>query len=154
MIVAVAEFRQDRLCVQDTLVDNTGYGGNFLDANRDLMFNYFYDNGLIPDLLSKIHLYRKIGKDVTCLIKELSSYNALIELFVFILEDQVCFGLDGFDELLEEYKFCCIREYLKCQYGTGNVVDELVDMLRIRFGATGIGFMTISDPMCTPFKIN
>lgn len=149
----IAKFRENRLCVQDTLIDNTGYGGNFLDANRDLIFNFFYDNELIPDLIEKIHLYRRIGRDVTCLVRELTSYNSLIELFVFILEDQTCFGFEKFDEIVEEFKFDCIREFLKCNYGTGHVIDELIDLLKIRFGGNGIDFMTIDGPICTPFEI-
>jgi hypothetical protein len=152
-IVVAVEFRQDRLCVQDLLIDNTGYGGTFLDANRTLIFNYFYDSELIPTLIKTIHTYRRIGKSVDCLVQELATYNALIELFVFILEDATCFGLEKFDEISEEFKFECIREHLKCEYGTGNVIDDLIDILRIRFGGDGIDFMTIEGEICTTFEI-
>jgi hypothetical protein len=151
--VVVANFRKDRLCVQDLLIDNTGYGGTFLDANRELIFNFFYDSGIIPNLVKKIDTYRKIGKDPMCFIYELNTYNALIELSVLILEDQVCFDIEGFDELAEEYKFDCIREHLKCEFGTGHILDDLIDLLRLRFGADGIGFMTVDGENCTPFEI-
>lgn len=149
----VVKFRQDRLCVQDLLIDNTGYGGNFLDANRDLIFNYFYDTGFIPNLLGLITTYRKIGKDPICHIQELATYNAIIELFIVILEEQTCFGIEKFDDIVEEFKFDCIRENLKCQYGTGHIIDDLIDILKIRFGGDGIDFMTIDGPLCTPFEI-
>ena len=151
--MAVAEFRQDRLCVQDLLIDNTGYSGSFLDANRVLIFNYFYDNGLIPNLLGLIHTYRKIGKDPECHIHELLTYNAIIELFVLMVENVECFDETIFNDVVEEYKLECIREHLKCSYGTGHVIDDLIDLLRIRFGGDGIDYMTVDGPLCQPFKI-
>jgi hypothetical protein len=42
---------------------------------------------------------------------------------------------------------------LKCEYGTGNVIDDLIDILRIRFGGDGIDFMTIEGEICTTFEI-
>jgi hypothetical protein len=151
--VVAVEFRQDRLCTQDLLIDNSGYAGSFLDANRTLIFNFLYDEGYIPDLTLKIKRYRRIGKDPKCLILELATYNAIIELFVCILEDQTCFGIENFDDIVEEFKLECIREHLKCEYGTGEIIDNLIELLRIRFGGDGIGFMTIDGPDCTPFEI-
>ena len=141
------------MCVRDLVVDNTGYVGTFIDANRGLVYDYFIDTGLIPDLIAKIKTHTTIGKPIECYIEELTMYNALIETFLFLIEKQTCLGIADFNDLVEEFKLECTRAYLKCNFGTGHVIDDLVEIIRKRFEAIGIGFMTISGDDCTPFKI-
>ena len=145
--------KRDILCVKDLVIDNTGYVGTFLDANRDLIYDYFQDTGLVPNLIAKIKTNSSIGKPIECYVEELTMYNSLIETFILLIEQQTCLGVANFNDLVEELSLECARTYLKCNFGTGHVIDDLIEIIKKRFEAIGIGFMTISGDDCTPFKI-
>jgi len=145
--------KRDIKCVKDLVINNTGYIGIFLDVNRELIYNYFQDTGLIPNLITKIKTHTAIGKPIQCYIEELTMYNGLIETFVFLIEQQSCMTIPDFNELIEEFKLECTRAYLKCNFGTGHVIDDLINIIRERFEAIGIGFMTVDAQDCTPFII-
>jgi hypothetical protein len=149
MTVAVAR----RYCNDDAVINYNRREPSIEDKTRRQVFNYLYEGCDYDEFVAKIHSYKRIGKDTYCLWEELMTLEALVDLFIIIKNETVCSSLEAFDEILETYNLDKIEEKLRCKYGKGNLVNELVDLLALRTPLTGISYMSINDDTCQVFKI-
>jgi hypothetical protein len=143
-----------RYCIDDAVVNYKPEEFKSEDLNRVNIYNaVFGEEFPLKELLGKIRTYRKIGKDADCDIEYLFYLQMLVEYFQIIKEETNCASVKGFDELAEEYKLACIENILTCNYGLGNLIGDLVELLGLRTPYNGIGYMTISLDDCKPFIV-
>ena len=143
-----------RYCIDDAVINYSIVEQTTNDINRTKIYNAIFDSYPLQELLCKIRDYKKIGKDASCDIETLFYLQMLGEYFQIIKEETVaCVSTADYDELAKEYKFDCITNILTCNYGLGNLVGELVELLGLRTPYNGIGYMTISLQTCNPFIV-
>ena len=142
-----------RYCHDDAVINYNRREPLNEDKIRRQIFNYLYEGCSYNDFINKIHTYKKIGKDTYCLWEELITLEALVDLFIIIKNETTCNSLENFDKILETYGLDKIEETLRCKYGKGNLINELIDLLALRTPLIGISYMRINDDSCQIFKI-
>jgi hypothetical protein len=148
-IVAVTK----RYCIDDAPVNYNRREGLTEDSARRAIFSYLVENTNLTSNIDKIANYRRIGKDVTCLVAENLYIHAIGDYFLMMWQEKVC-GSEDFDTIMEEeYKLCCVRDNLKCLFGEGDIVNDLIDLLGLRVPFIGISYMTVGEPDCSPFEV-
>jgi hypothetical protein len=143
----------NRYCYDDAVINYNRREPSAEDLIRRTVFNHLYDGCSFDEYVTKIHTYKRIGKDTYCLWEELMTLEALVDLFIMIKNETVCSSLERFNEILEEYNLDKMEEMLRCKYGKGNLINELVDLLALRMPLTGISYMRIDDDSCQIFKV-
>ena len=143
-----------RYCYDDAVINYNKREPIFEDLVRRKIFNYIYDGSNYSDIIKKIHSYKRMGKDTYCLWEELTTLNALVDLFLIIKTEVVCSNLETFNEVLDTYKLDCIEESLRCKFGKGGLVNELIDLLALRTPLRGISYMGINNNECLIFKVH
>lgn len=149
LVVAVVR----RYCIEDAVINYNLREPLFEDNTRNVAFDKVYEDIDLKKELCKINDFKKIGKDISCDVEKLFYLAMLAEYFEIIKETTVCGSDTTFEAINTEYKLDCIRDTLTCNYGLGNLVDELITLLDIRPPYGGIGYMTISLDDCEAFII-
>lgn len=142
-----------RYCIQDAVVPYTVEQGLSTDALSDDVANTIFAGIPVKDIICKIRDYRRIGKDASCEVEKLFYLQMLAEYMLVVKEETICSSNKGFDDLSEEYKLDCIRDILTCNYGLGNLMEDLVELLGLRTPYNGISYMTINLDICQAFKV-
>lgn len=144
-----------RYCIQDAVIEYTIAEPAQKDLVRGDIYNtIFGDDVSLLETLCKIRDYRKIGKDASCEIDRLFYLQMVAEYMQIVKESAYCANGKSFDELYEEFKLDCIRDILTCNYGLGNLMEDLVELLGLRTPYNGISYMVINADICNPFIIN
>ena len=143
-----------RYCIDDAVVNYNYREGLFEDSIRIKTFNKVFESIDTKGILCKIIDLKKVGKDTSCDTEFLFYLKMLADYFEVIKEETTCGSLKGFDELKTEYKLDCIKNILTCNYGLGNLVDELIDLLALRTPYNGISYMTINLDDCELFTVH
>jgi hypothetical protein len=142
-----------RYCIQDAVVPYTVEEGLSTDALSDDVANTIFAGIPVKDIICKIRDYRRIGKDASCEIEKLFYLQMLAEYMLVVKEEARCGSDKGFDDLSEEFKLDCIRDILTCNYGLGDLMNDLVELLGLRTPYNGISYMVINADLCNPFII-
>jgi hypothetical protein len=107
------------------------------------------------ELVDKITLARKIGRETECYYEEIAYLQALNVWFVELKRTLIdCASLDKITEAKEDFKLECIRESLNCKYGRGKLMDDIEELLGLNEPLIGIDYMAIDDDSCQVFKID
>ena len=144
-----------RYCIDDAVINYTVQEPVQKDTVRTSVYNKVFDEVDLSTIIDKIQTLRKIGKpkESLCDLESLFYLQMVAEYFNIIKEETKCGSTKGFEDLKEEYKLDCIRNILTCNYGLGNLVDELIELLALRTPYNGISYMTISLDTCELFTV-
>jgi hypothetical protein len=115
-IVAVTK----RYCIDDAVVNYNIREGLTQDSVRRAIFSYLIANSDLTANIVKIANYKRIGKDVTCLINENLFIQSLGDYFLMMWEEKVCGSTDFDDTMENDYKLCCVRDNAVCLFGDGD----------------------------------
>ena len=118
-----------RYCIADAPVNYSITEGLTEDSARRTIFTYLYDNTDMTANITKIALYKKIGKDSTCLVMENLYLQGIADYFLMMWQEKIC-GSTDFDTIMEnDYKLCCVRDNLTCLFGEGEIINKRIKKL-------------------------